>query len=199
MAELHVQPKRNKWIWIILALILLAILFFVLRGRDKDETASEPDQTEVIATTEPDYANVDLNAPAARYDEITDAGIVVQENDNYTIYGLGDNILFGTDNSNIEPGAAARLEQIAASVNKRFKNAKVAVYGRADATGTEEHNKELGAQRATSVSDWLVSNGGIDRSKISVHSLGELKPVATNTTEAGMQENRSVQIVVFKK
>ncbi len=204
MAELHVQPKKNSmWLWIILALVALAIIYFLMKGNNKEETTVQAADTaiapaDIIATTQPDYENVDMNAPRVQYDEVTDADVIVQEKDNYIIYGLGDNILFATDQSTIQPNATAHLQQIAGSLNKRFKNASVAVYGRTDATGSQEHNKDLGGQRAAAVAEWLTGNGNVDKGKVSIHSFGELKPVATNSTEAGKQENRSVQIVVFK-
>jgi flagellar motor protein MotB len=43
-----------------------------------------------------------------------------------------------------------------------------------------------------------VNKGELPADKLSVHTLGETEPVATNATKAGRQQNRNVQIVVFK-
>ena len=49
-------------------------------------------------------------------------------------------------------------------------------------------------QRADAVKGWLQSNG-IDAGRISVNAIGEARPVASNSTEAGRQQNRRVEIV----
>jgi outer membrane protein OmpA-like peptidoglycan-associated protein len=55
----------------------------------------------------------------------------------------------------------------------------------------------LGAERAAAVKDWLVKTGGLDSTLVSIHSLGESKPVASNATAGGRQQNRNVSIVAF--
>ncbi|RYF88954.1 MAG: OmpA family protein, partial [Chitinophagaceae bacterium] len=77
-----------------------------------------------------------------------------------------------------------------------FKGAVIGVYGSTDATGDAAHNKQLGADRANAVKEWLTKNG-IEPDKISVRSLGETEPVATNDTKTGRQQNRNVSIVAF--
>jgi outer membrane protein OmpA-like peptidoglycan-associated protein len=205
MAELDVQPKKKSpwWIWLILALVILALIFLI-RGCNKDEVAdtevvTEDSSAKIEAVTVPNWSNVDFDAPNASIEEITDTSITVRGNDNYTIYGLGENILFATDDSNIQSGAEKQLEQISASLKKRFNGGAVAVYGNTDSTGTAGHNAELGKQRAESVKNWLVKNAGVSSNKISVESKGQSDPVATNATSEGRQMNRRVEIVVMKQ
>ncbi len=120
-------------------------------------------------------------------------------------YGLGRfaildvllKIVFSCASSKaLQSNAENKLKLILASLNKRFKGAQIGVYGSTDATGDAAHNKQLGADRASAVKDWLVKNG-IDADKVSVQSLGESKPVATNATATGRQQNRNVSIVAF--
>lgn len=203
MAELEVQPKKKSpIIWILLLVAILAVLFLLLRGcNDKGShtKTAGADSSRVLAATVADRDSVDFNIPVASYDEVTDKGIEIRGNDRYTIYGLGENILFATDQSNIQKNADRQLKQISASLKKRFDGASIAVYGNADASGTAGHNKELGAERAEAVKNWLVENGGIPADKISVHSRGESAAVATNATVQGKQLNRNVQIVALAK
>ncbi|GGC05129.1 OmpA family protein [Dyadobacter sediminis] len=205
MAELDVQPKKKSpwWIWLILALVILALVF-LFRSCGKDEVAdtevvTEDSTLKIEAVTVPNWDNIDFNSPNASYEEITDTSITVRGNDNYTIYGLGENVLFATDESNIQSGAEKQLQQIAASLKKRFTGGAVAVYGNTDSTGSAGHNAELGKQRAESVKDWLVKNAGVSNDKISVESKGQNDPVATNSTAEGRQMNRRVEIVVMKQ
>jgi outer membrane protein OmpA-like peptidoglycan-associated protein len=140
---------------------------------------------------------VDFDAPAAVYDEITDSSISVRGNDDYTIYGLGENILFATNQNAIQAGAENQLKQISSSLEKRFKGASIAIYGNTDATGDASQNKALGEKRAESVKEWLIKNGNIESSKITVHSKGQSDPVASNKTLEGRHMNRRVEIVAM--
>lgn len=204
MAELDVRPKKNNswWLWILLLLIALGLLFFFLKGCNNKNanqsgmdstTANSADKTQAVAATTA-ASQIDFNSPKASYEEMTDTSISVRGNNNYTIYGLGEDILFDKDKSTLKSGAEVQLKMIANSLNKRFKDADLSVYGRTDSTGTAAHNKELGAERAEVVRSWFVKNGTI-ADKITTHSFGESNPVASNETAKGRQENRSVAIV----
>lgn len=207
MAELDVQPKSRTpwWLWLLLLLIALALLFFFLRGCNNktgtatttDSTATTTDSTSTtkVGTTHADFSSVDFNAPKASYEEITDTTITVQGGDKYAIYSLGENVLFATDQSAVQSSADKQLKQIASSLEKRFKNSVIGIYGRTDDEGSKEYNKGLGAQRAAAVREWLINNGKLDSTKIYIKSLGESKPIATNATAQGRQQNRSVEIV----
>lgn len=201
MAELDVQPKKSSpWIWLLLALIAIVILFFLLKGCNSKTTtvaATDSTTTKTVAVTRPDWDKVDFNAAKATDADVTDPAIAVSGNDHYTIYTLGENILFATDQNNLQGTAGDKLKQIVASLNKRFKGASIGVYGSTDSTGTAGHNKMLGAERAAAVKNWLVQTGGLDSTLVSIHSLGETKPVATNATAGGRQQNRNVFIVAF--
>ncbi len=200
MAELDVQPKKSSpwWLWLLLALIALALLFYFLRDKDASPgMTTGNDSAQVSNTMDPNWDSVDFNSPAAAYDEISDKDINVRGTDKYSIYSIGENILFATDQSSIQASGESKLQQVVASLNKRYKGATIGVYGRTDSTGTASHNKELGAERAEAVKNWLVKNGNIDESKVTTHSLGQSNPVASNETAEGRQENRSVEIVVF--
>ncbi|RZK40604.1 MAG: OmpA family protein [Pedobacter sp.] len=199
MAELDVQPKKkNPIIWIIGIIALLAVLFLLFRGcGHKDTTVGGPDSPKVVATTVADWDSVDFNIPASSYDEITDKGIETRGNEKYSIYGLGENILFATGQSSIRPKAEQQLSQIAASLKKRFSGASLAVYGNTDSTGNSADNKKLGEARAEAVKQWLVETAGIEGKNIAVRSHGESSAHANNSTAEGRKLNRNVQIVAM--
>ena len=211
MADLDVQPKSSKpwWLWLLLALIGLALLFFLLRGCDREEevetTTTTTTETTAATTTDSDagdgdddWNSLDMNAPVATYDEITDKDIEVRGTDNYAVYTMDETILFGSDKAAIQPQAAEKLKQVAASINKRFSGGQVRVYGYTDTQGSAGYNKELAEERAQSVQSWLVDNGNVTKDNVSLHPVGESNPVASNATAEGRQQNRRVQIVVRK-
>lgn len=210
MAQLDVQPKRKSsiFIWIIFAILAIATAILLYRGCNRsaplrvattDSLAKDSLKADsnVIVTTRPDWNAIDFNIPKASLDEVTDSAIIVKGNDKYTIYSLGENVLFPANQSTLQSTAAEKLHQVAASVLKRYKTSEIAIYGHTDSVGSASENKALGTSRANAVRDWMVNEGHIDGAKITVHSLGEQKPVATNATEKGRAQNRSVEIVAY--
>jgi outer membrane protein OmpA-like peptidoglycan-associated protein len=202
MAELDVQPKRGGpwWLWLLLALIAVVILIFLFKGCNSKPAAAgtaDTTATKAVAVTRPDWNKVDFNAAKASDADVTDPAIAVSGNEQYTIYSLGENILFATDQNSLQGTGGEKLKQIVASLNKCFKGASIGVFGSTDSTGTTGHNKMLGTERAAAVKDWLVKSGGLDSTLVSVHSLGESKPIATNATAGGREQNRNVSIVAF--
>ncbi len=87
------------------------------------------------------------------------------------------------------------LKQITASIGKRYNGGNIRVYGYTDAVGSAGYNKELAEQRAEAVRGWLVKNGNVAEDRVTLHPVGEARPVASNATEEGRQQNRRVEIV----
>lgn len=213
MAELDVQPKKKtSWLpWLLLALGLIAGLFYLLKScnKDKETVATTQSTTDtasnttganqaVAGVTTPTWDSINFNSPEAKYDEITNHDISIRGNDNYAIYSIGENIIFGTDKSTIRPEAEANLKQLASSITKRFNGGEIRIYGHTDSTGSTGHNQELAEQRAAAVRDWLVKNANVDQNRISLHPVGASQPVASNETAKGRQQNRRVEIVARK-
>ena len=205
MAELNVQPKSGRpwWLWLLLALLALALLFFLFRScnRDQGTNTGDPglatDSTTVSAdANDLDWNGIDFGAPAATFEEITDADITVRGNEEYAIYSVDETILFDTDQNTIKAGAEQKLKQITESVGKRFAGGQVRVYGHTDAQGSAGYNLQLAEQRYEAVRSLLTQNGNITEDRISLHPVGESQPVASNATAEGRQQNRRVEIVV---
>jgi len=211
MAELNVQPKKKTSYlpWILILLGVIALIWFLTRNKDDNnrDAVSKSDTTTTTATPvttlatgsardtgNSDWNGIDFNTPPVDYEELTNREINVRGTTNYGIYSLEENILFDAGKSSIRPDAAAKLKQVVASVKKRYNNGEVRVYGYTDAQGSTAANNQLAQQRAEAVKAWLQNNG-IDAAKVSVNAIGEAKPVASNSTEQGRQQNRRVEIV----
>lgn len=207
MAEIDVQPKKHSGSflpWLLLGLVVLGLAIFLIHKKDSHEYAVNSTQTTTQTSTSSHaaaadgWSTIDWHAPAAHYQEITDRDIEVRGNEQYGIYGLGENVLFDKDAATIKNSAESNLKQIAASINKRYNGGEVRLYGFTDATGSAAHNQQLSEQRANAVKDWLSHHGNIDANRISLQGEGESHPVASNATEEGKQQNRRVEIVARK-
>jgi outer membrane protein OmpA-like peptidoglycan-associated protein len=72
------------------------------------------------------------------------------------------------------------------------------VAGYTDNVGTEKVNYDLARLRADRVASYLTTDKKIDPASLSVISMGESSPVASNGTEAGRAKNRRVEILVYR-
>lgn len=106
-------------------------------------------------------------------------------------------ILFSSGSATLTPQAVAVIDRIAA-VLARFPN-PVVVEGHTDdrpiSTVSFPSNWELSAGRAASVVH-LLTQHGIDGSRLTVIGLGEFRPAASNDTPDGRNANRRVLLVV---
>lgn len=102
-------------------------------------------------------------------------------------------VLFDTGQFSLKPGAREKLSKISGIV-LAYPTLKLEVEGHTDSVGTDAFNMTLSQNRANAVRDFLVMQG--ITSSISSTGFGESRPVATNDTSAGRQQNRRVELVV---
>jgi OOP family OmpA-OmpF porin len=107
---------------------------------------------------------------------------------------LGD-VLFDTAHFSLKPGSLQKIYPLVEYL-KNHPQTMVKIEGHTDSRGSAAYNEELSQRRAAAVSDFLVSNG-IEQQRITVQGMGENFPVATNSTAAGRQQNRRVDVTVI--
>jgi peptidoglycan-associated lipoprotein len=105
------------------------------------------------------------------------------------VVNAGDRVYFEYDSFSIR-GDAAPVLDAQASWLARYPSVRVRVEGNADERGTREYNFALGAKRAQSVADYLVSRG-VSPSRISTVSYGKERPIDASGTEEAMAKNRN--------
>jgi len=103
-------------------------------------------------------------------------------------------VLFDTGKFNLRPEAREKLAKLSGIV-MAHPGLKLAVEGYTDSTGSDEINQKLSDNRAAAVKDYLVKQG-LDASSVTSEGFGKAAPVADNSTAAGRQKNRRVEIVV---
>ena len=114
-------------------------------------------------------------------------------------------ILFGTGAATLSRSAKASLSKFANNVLKQNLDMDVDIYGYTDNQGwknstaeqSRQKNMDLSQERAQSVSSYLMACGVTSAQIKSVTGLGEENPVASNSTVAGRQENRRVEVYMY--
>jgi peptidoglycan-associated lipoprotein len=110
-------------------------------------------------------------------------------------YGPLDDILFGYDSTSLTEEARDTLNQNAEWLRAN-PSARVELEGHCDNRGTVEYNLALGARRATSARDYLVSLG-IAPERLTTISYGEELPLCQEETEDCWARNRRVHFAVL--
>jgi outer membrane protein OmpA-like peptidoglycan-associated protein len=103
-------------------------------------------------------------------------------------------ILFATGKADLQPESRPVLKEIAGTLQK-YGDLKVLIEGHTDNVGSAASNLTLSDARAAAVKAALVSDFGIDGSRITTKGLGDTKPSVPNTSPAGRAQNRRVEVV----
>ncbi|HEY9218043.1 MAG TPA: peptidoglycan-associated lipoprotein Pal [Phenylobacterium sp.] len=110
------------------------------------------------------------------------------------VINVGDRVYFDFDSYDIRADAGPVLDAQAAWLN-RYAGVRVRIEGNADERGTREYNLALGARRANSVRDYLVSRG-ISAGRIATISYGKEQPVDGGASEESYQRNRNARTAI---
>jgi peptidoglycan-associated lipoprotein len=105
------------------------------------------------------------------------------------VVSAGDRVYFDFDSYTVRGDAKPVLDAQAAWL-ARYPQVKVRIDGNADERGTDDYNFALGARRANSLRDYLVSKG-VATSRIETVSYGKSKPVDPRSSEEGWAANRN--------
>ena len=107
---------------------------------------------------------------------------------------VGDRVYFLNDQSTLTPDATATLQKQAEWL-KQYGKVAIQVEGHADERGTREYNISLSARRATTVRQFLISNG-VAGNRISSIAYGKERPVALCDAEQCYSQNRRAVTVI---
>jgi outer membrane protein OmpA-like peptidoglycan-associated protein len=99
--------------------------------------------------------------------------------------------LFATDSHRLTAYGRQRLEQFFSSTDAFG----FAIYGHTDSRASDSYNQALSERRASSVAAVGRSVGAMVERVI---GFGEKRPIASNSTAAGMQKNRRVEVVCYR-
>jgi outer membrane protein OmpA-like peptidoglycan-associated protein len=104
---------------------------------------------------------------------------------------------FKVNSYQLSPEAKQHLDEIAEQVANE-KGYMIEVTGFASADGSAAYNRRLSQERADAVVRYLAEEHNVPlRRMITPYGFGELQPVADNSTRAGRQQNRRVEVRVL--
>lgn len=105
-------------------------------------------------------------------------------------------IYFETGSANISVDSRAVIDEIGGFM-KAYENTIVDVDGNTDATGARDMNLALSRQRAESVRKYLLQKYGFPPERLRTGGNGPDKPVASNDTPEGRDQNRRTDIKIY--
>ena len=110
------------------------------------------------------------------------------------VVNVGDRVFFDTDSSDLSDQARATLDKQAQWLNN-YNRYAFTIEGHADERGTREYNIALGARRAETVREYLISRG-VSAQRMRTISYGKERPVALcNDISCWSQNRRAVTVL----
>ncbi|WP_255481305.1 OmpA family protein [Pontibacter sp. Tf4] len=103
-------------------------------------------------------------------------------------------ILFATNSAELSASAKQDIAKLAKTL-KEYEGTNVIIEGHTDNTGSYELNQKLSERRAQSVLNYAKSLG-VEASRLQAKGYSYDQPIADNSTVAGRQQNRRVEIII---
>lgn len=100
-------------------------------------------------------------------------------------------VKFANNSAEIPDSAKDEIKAVA-DLMMQFPQATAEIEGHSDSSGNADYNKALSQRRADAVRDIIVSEYGVEASRVSAVGYGQEKPIASNSTKEGRLENRRV-------
>ncbi|GGG91790.1 hypothetical protein GCM10007415_28090 [Parapedobacter pyrenivorans] len=119
---------------------------------------------------------------------MTDRGIMVT---------FDSDVLFPLNSSYLTDPAKSELDKLVVLLDD-YPGASLIVDGHTDATGTETYNQWLSEKRAESVKKYTVEKG-LEENRVTTNGYGQTKPIASNSTKEGREQNRRVEVTIVTK
>ena len=127
--------------------------------------------------------------------QLENTGVSVTRDGENIILNMPSNITFEVNKSEVKPNFAEVLYSVSL-VLKEYKSTMIEVAGHTDSSGSESYNQMLSQQRASAVTNVLVRDG-VEPVRIDTVGYGESRPIASNATPAGRQQNRRVELTLL--
>ena len=127
--------------------------------------------------------------------ELAETGVSVTREGDNLILNMPGNITFDTGKATLKPDFQKALDGVALVLAK-YEKTMIEVAGHTDSRGSEEFNQKLSEQRAESVATALTQRN-VDNLRLDPVGYGESNPIADNSSQAGRQTNRRVELTLL--
>jgi len=104
-------------------------------------------------------------------------------------------LMFATNSSDLSASTKTNLTELA-TVLQKYEDTNVLIEGHTDDTGAADYNQTLSEKRANAVLNYLTSLS-LDYQRLETHAYGESQPLTDNSTQAGRQANRRVEVAIY--
>ncbi|MDR0834860.1 MAG: OmpA family protein [Candidatus Symbiothrix sp.] len=148
----------------------------------------------VVGGTAGNLIGKKMDKQKAELDQINGAQVETVNDGQAIKVTFDSGILFATNSSTLSSASKTALTQFAASLISN-PDTNVDIIGYTDNTGNDKINQPLSEQRATSVKAFLTTQG-VGTMRLTAEGLGSANPVADNSTKAGQQQNRRVEVYI---
>ncbi len=164
-----------------------------LQAQQLATAKSEAEQEAERARQEAERARQEQERARAQMQEALSKVAETRETARGLIVNIPD-ILFDFNKSTLRTHGREVLSKIA-GILLVAQGYNLKLEGHTDSVGSEEYNQKLSERRAESVRDYLAE-AGLAPSLMTSGGFGKTQPVASNSTAAGRQRNRRVEIVI---
>ncbi|MDD5072951.1 MAG: OmpA family protein [Candidatus Omnitrophica bacterium] len=151
-----------------------------------------------------DQENRELDAARAELERRLkgEQGVSVEMSERGLVVTFLAEVLFDSGKAKVKTPAHEVLDKVAKVITEKAPDRNIAVEGHTDNEPIKKSgwksNWELSTARATSVLHYLEEKG-IAPEKLQATGYGEYRPVASNDTIEGRQENRRVEIIILPR
>lgn len=121
------------------------------------------------------------------------AGIKVEQTADGVQLRLPEKVLFDFDKADLRADSKPAIDRSVVLLKRSDK--PIVVEGNTDNVGTRDYNQKLSEDRAQTVANAIEQND-IAASRVTTKGYAYDKPVASNDTPEGRQQNRRVEIVI---
>lgn len=108
-----------------------------------------------------------------------------------------ERVHYATDQDIILPESFEVLEEVAQYIRAHKEWQEILIEGHTDSRASDAYNLDLSQRRASSVLRFLLARG-VEPSRLRAQGFGRSRPLADNSTEAGMSLNRRVEFTILK-
>jgi flagellar motor protein MotB len=170
----------------------------------KSQSAREQSEARALlaSSRRPTGASISANSSLlGDLPKVSIPGVEVRQDGDVVRIELPADQVFLSGTATLKPGSDQLLHDVAQRVMQSYPQQMIGIEGHTDndpaVTGAAAQNTALAASQALAVQHFLITQGRVPESHLSIAGHGGTRPVVSNATPAGRARNRRVELVVY--